>query len=155
LLLVEFFQFAQCIRLLIFFRFHHGNQVLNKNLFLFKRFSQIVTVEHRILLSKVNPEIQYEYLSCYEGGTGQLDRMFKRPLVKREESLQRIKRNQAIYFAVFYKSNPLEVKIIYEIMPKVLLQETEKQLDRSKNAISHVGFSENWAKQNGKIVYQK
>ncbi len=105
--------------------------------------------------SKVNPEIQYEYLSCYEGGTGQLDRMFKRPLVKREESLQRIKRNQAIYFAVFYKSNPLEVKIIYEIMPKVLLQETEKQLDRSKNAISHVGFSENWAKQNGKIVYQK
>ena len=84
-----------------------------------------------------------------------MDRMFKRPLVKREESLQRIKRNQAIYFAVFYKSNPLEVKIIYEIMPKVLLQETEKQLDRSKNAISHVGFSENWAKQNGKIVYQK
>ncbi len=104
--------------------------------------------------SKSNPEIQYEYLSCYEGGTGQLDRMFKRPLAKREESLQRIKRNQAIYFAIFYKNNPLEVKVVYEIMPNILLKETEKQLDRSNNAISHVGFSENWTKQNGKVIYR-
>ena len=104
--------------------------------------------------SKNNPEIQYEYLSCYEGGTGQLDRMFRKPLNKREESLRGIKRNQAIYFAIFYKNDPLEVKIIYEITPEILLQEAEKQLDRSKNAISHVGFSENWAKQNGKVVYK-
>jgi hypothetical protein len=34
-----------------------------------------------------------------------------------------------------------------------LLAETERQLDRSSNAISHVGFNENWAKKNGKIVY--
>ncbi len=39
-------------------------------------------------------------------------------------------------------------------MPNVLLQEAEKQLDRSKNAISHIGFSENWVKQNGKVVYK-
>lgn len=30
-----------------------------------------------------NPEIKYEYLTCYEGGTGQLDRMFKEPPEKR------------------------------------------------------------------------
>lgn len=59
-----------------------------------------------------------------------------------------------IYFAVFYKDNPLKVKIIYEIKPQVLLKETETQLDRSTNVISHVGFRENWIGQNGKIVYQ-
>jgi hypothetical protein len=99
-----------------------------------------------------NPNIKYGYLSCYEGGSGQLDRMFKEPKDKRKESLQRITRNQAIYIAIFYK-NSLDVKAIYEIQPKVLLKETERQLDRSSNEISHVGFSENWAKENGTVVY--
>jgi hypothetical protein len=44
-----------------------------------------------------DPSILYEYLSCKEGGSGQLDRMFKEPLVKREESLLRITRNKKIY----------------------------------------------------------
>ncbi len=101
-----------------------------------------------------NPEIKYEYLSCYEGGTGQLDRMFKSPADKRAESLYRITRNKMIYSAIFYKKNPLKIKIIYEIQPSVLLKETERQLDKSSNKISHVGFSEEWAKLNGKIVYQ-
>lgn len=117
---------------------------------------------HKLIISKRdadacdknNPAIKYEYLSCYESGTGQLDRMFKEPSKKRKESLHRITRNKKIYLAIFYKKNPLKVKIIYEIKPKILLEETEKQLNRSSNAISHVGFSENWAKQNGKIVYQ-
>lgn len=104
--------------------------------------------------SRENPNIKYEYLSCYEGGSGQLDRMFKAPPEKREESLFRISRNSIIYFAIFYKSNPLQVKIIYEIDPKTMIIETERQLDRSSNTISHVGFTENWAKENGKIVYQ-
>lgn len=102
-----------------------------------------------------NSEIKYEYLSCYEGGTGQLDRMFKAPLEKRAESLYRITRNKMIYLAIFYKKNPLKVKVIYKIQPSVLLKETECQLDRSSNQISHVGFSEDWAKLNGKIVYQE
>ena len=118
---------------------------------------------HKLIFSKrdadacdINdPSVKYEYLSCYEGGTGQLDRMFKSPPEKRAESLARITRNHMIYFAVFYKANPLEVKVIYEIKPLVLLRETEHQLDRSRNAISHVGFSENWARQNGKAVYQR
>lgn len=101
-----------------------------------------------------NPSILYEYLSCKEGGSGQLDRMFKEPLVKREESLLRITRNKKIYFAVFYAENQTKVKVIYELEPEVVLAETVRQLDRSRNAISHVGFAEPWAKKNGKVVHQ-
>lgn len=103
---------------------------------------------------KKDPSIKYEYLSCYEGGTGQLDRMFKEPADKRAESLQRITRNKMIYFAIFLKAAPLKVKVIYEIQPSVLLKETERQLDRSSNAISHVGFSEEWAIPSSRIVYK-
>ncbi|GHT67650.1 hypothetical protein FACS189452_05760 [Bacteroidia bacterium] len=118
---------------------------------------------HSLIHSKRNadacdpndPSIQYEYLSCYEGGSGQLDRMFKAPKDKREESLQRIWRNQKIYLAIFYKEKPLQVKVIYEITPEVLAVETERQLDRSGNDISHVGFAENWARENSKIVYSQ
>lgn len=103
---------------------------------------------------KKNPNIKFEYLSCYEGGTGQLDRMFKEPVVKRAESLHRITRNKKIYFVIFYKNQPLTVKVIYEVDPKLVLRETERQLDRSRNPISHVGFTETWARDNGIIVYE-
>ena len=119
-------------------------------------------LDHELIVSKRdadahdkdNAEIKYEYLTCYEGGTGQLDRMFKEPPEKRAESLSRITRNKMIYLAIFYKKNPLKVKVIYEIQPNVLLEETEHQLDRSSNVISHVGFSEDWAELNGKVIYQ-
>lgn len=101
-----------------------------------------------------DPSVKFEYLSCKEGGSGQLDRMFKEPPEKRRESLERITRNSKIYFAVFYRANQIRVKRIYEIEPGVLLAETIRQLVRSRNAISHVSFSENWAQQNGKLVYQ-
>jgi len=101
-----------------------------------------------------NPNEKYEYLSFKEGGSGQLDRMFKAPSEKRRESLARITRNHRIYFAVFYEKEQTKCKVIYEIMPNVLLAETERQLDRSSNDISHVGFTETWAKENGKIVFQ-
>lgn len=101
-----------------------------------------------------NPSEKYEYLSCKEGGTGQLDRMFKEPADKRAESLFRITRNKKVYFAVFYEDNQTKCKIIYEIEPQVVVEETERQLNRSRNAISHVGFSEDWASRNGRIVYQ-
>jgi len=89
-----------------------------------------------------NPSEKYEYLSCKEGGSGQLDRMFKAPPEKRKESLARISRNHRIYFAVFYEKEQTKCKVIYEIMPDVLLTEAERQLDRSSNDISHVGFTE-------------
>lgn len=101
-----------------------------------------------------NPTIKYEYLSCKEGGHGQLDRMFKEPLEKRAESLARITRNSMVYLAVFYKQDQLRVKVIYELEPSVLVAEAERQLDRSRNAISHVGFSIRWAAENGTVVYE-
>ncbi len=101
-----------------------------------------------------NPAEKYEYLSCKEGGSGQLDRMFKEPAEKRAESLSRITRNSKIYFAVFYEANQTTCKIIYELEPGIVVHETERQLDRSRNSISHVGFSEDWVRQNGRIVYQ-
>ena len=119
------------------------------------------TLGHKVIYSKRDadacdpndPSVKYEYLSCYEGGSGQLDRMFKEPQEEREKSLYRIRRNKKIYLAIFLKNNPLKIKVIFEIEPKVLVKETERQLDRSRNAISHVGFSENWAKEKGKVVY--
>jgi len=116
---------------------------------------------HKLIHSKRNADacdpddesIQYEYLSCYVGGSGQLDRMFKEPPDKRKESLLRIKRNKFIYMAFFSKNTPLQIEVIYEICPKVMVRETERQLDRSRNSISHVGFNEAWARINGKVVY--
>ena len=83
-----------------------------------------------------------------------MDRMFKSPSDKRAESLCRITRNKMIYLAIFYKKNPLRIKVIYKIQPSVLLKETERQLNRSSNEISHVGFSENWARSKGKVIFQ-
>ncbi len=116
---------------------------------------------HQIIISKHdsdacdphNPNKKYEYLSSYEGGTGQLDRMFKSPKEKRQKSLERITRNAKIYYAVFYRHDPLKIKVIYEVEPKVLLKEVERQLDNSSNTISHIGITENWAQENAKKVY--
>lgn len=98
--------------------------------------------------------IVYEYLSCKEGGAGQLDRMFKEPEKKRKESLNRIWRNAKIYYAVFYGHDQTKVKVIYEIEPDVAAKEAERQLDQSRNTISHVSFSERWVRNNGKVVYE-
>jgi len=114
----------------------------------------ILTKRHADACSRKDPNVLYEYLSCKEGGSGQFDRMFKEPPDKREESLNRIRRNAMVYFAVFYSEEQTKVKVIYELEVPVVVTETERQLDRSANAISHVGFSEPWVKRNGKVVYQ-
>lgn len=115
----------------------------------------ITSKRHADACDPNDPTILYEYLSCKEGGTGQLDRMFKEPPAKRNESLQRIRRNKRIYFAVFHEENQTELKVIYELDPDAVLQETERQLNASRNAISHVCFSEAWAKRNGRVVFPK
>ena len=101
-----------------------------------------------------NPDEKYEYLSCKEGGRGQIDRMFKEPQDKRQESLARITRNAKVYLAVFHTVNQTRCKTIYEIEPAVVAAEAERQLDRSRNQISHIGFSVRWAQDNGRIVYK-
>ncbi len=100
-----------------------------------------------------NPDIVYEYLSCKEGGSGQFDRMFKFPLDKRERSLGRIRRNSKIYLAVFFADNQLKAKTIYELDPEIVEREAVRQLDRSSNDISHVGFSISWTAEHGRVVY--
>ena len=118
-------------------------------------------LNHKLIYSKkdadacdlINPNIKYEYLSCIEGGSGQLDRMFKEPIEKRKKSLARITRNHKIYLIVFYVHNQLEIKNIYEIEPHILLKEAERQLDNSSNAISHIGIPEKWAVNNGKKIF--
>ena len=115
---------------------------------------------HELITSKRNadahapddPTILYEYLSCKEGGTGQLDRVFSDE--RREESLNRIWRNNKIYLAIFYSSDQMKVKVIFELEPETVAAKAELQLNRSQNRISHIGFSEKWARENGKIVYE-
>lgn len=100
-----------------------------------------------------NPAITYEYLSCKEGGTGQIDRMFTEPAEKRAQSLDRITRNRMIFLAIFYRDDQTKCKVIYEFDPQQAAQEAERQLDRSRNVISHVRFSERWARANGRVVW--
>ena len=117
---------------------------------------------HQLILSKRdadahasgNPNEKYEYLCYKEGGSFQFDRMFKESREKREKSLSRITRNMKIYCAVFYKNNQLKCKIIYELNPQDILIETERQLDKSKNRISHSGFSIRWIHDKGTVVYK-
>jgi hypothetical protein len=117
-------------------------------------------LNHKLIYSKndadacdhSNPEIKFEYLSCLENGTGQLDRIFSRPIEKRKKSLQRITRNSKIYLAIFFRENQLKVKNIYEIESQILLKEVEEQLNRSTNDISHIGITEKWAIKNGKRI---
>jgi len=80
--------------------------------------------------------------------------MFKGPADKRARSLSRITRNRKVYFAVFYKANQTKCKVIYELEPNVVVEEAKRKLDRSGNVISHFGFSEDWARRNGRVVYQ-
>lgn len=114
----------------------------------------ITSKRHADACHATDPTVLYEYLSCKEGGTGQLDRMFKEPPEKRAKSLARISRNAKIYFAVFYADEQTKVKVIYELLPEVVVQETERQLAASRNTISHIGFSETWVKQNGVVIYE-
>ncbi|MDD9955445.1 MAG: hypothetical protein OXP68_04430 [Anaerolineaceae bacterium] len=100
-----------------------------------------------------NPHIVYEYLTCKEGGSGQFDRMFKSPAEKREQSLTRIRRNSKIYLAIFYAEDQTKVKTIYELEPNSVEKETIRRLGNSRNNISHVGFSERWARENGIVVF--
>ena len=76
------------------------------------------------------------------------------PASQRAESLSRITRNSKIYLAVFFAENQSKCKVIYELEPEVVLAETSRQLNRSRNDISHVGFSTRWARDNGKVVYE-
>jgi hypothetical protein len=92
----------------------------------------------------------YEYLTCKAGGTFQFDRMFKSPPEKRAKSLNRITRNKNVYCVVF--DDPLVIKEVWDIPITTLTKEIERQLDSSKNDISHVSVSIKWVHSNGARV---
>lgn len=103
----------------------------------------------------LDPSEKFEYLCCVEDGTFQLDRMFKAPAEVRAKSLLRITRNTGVFCAVFDKKNPLDVLRIYEIPVDRVLIEVERQLDASRNDISHVGMTIKWCERNGALVYER
>lgn len=111
--------------------------------------------------SRNNSNVFYEYLSAKEKGNGQIDRFFKDgPGIQHEKYLQsmnRIDRNDCFYLAYTDANpcNPLDILRIYRVSTQKIKTETDRQLQKSKNNISHIGFDEEFAKENGELVYEK
>jgi hypothetical protein len=56
---------------------------------------------------------------------------------------------------MFDEESPLDVLVIYEVPVDAVVREAGRQLDASRNEISHVGVTIKWVLQNGKLVYTK
>ena len=90
---------------------------------------------------------KYEYLSCKEGGSFQLDRIH-------EDNLHRVERNDAIFFALFDKQNGLECKCIWKCDTPTFLAEVKNKIASArKESSKHVSFSINWVKENSEKVW--
>jgi hypothetical protein len=89
----------------------------------------------------------YEYLSCKEGGSFQLDRIH-------EDNLHRIERNNAFYFASFNKENGLNCRKIWRGETPVVLTEAREKIGRMSESSKHIGFSEEWVRNNCTLVYE-
>ena len=89
----------------------------------------------------------YEYLSCKEGGSFQLDRIH-------EDNLHRIERNNAFYFAQFNKENGLKCQKIWKGGTPVVLDEAIEKIGRMSESSKHIGFSEDWVSTNCELVYE-
>lgn len=90
----------------------------------------------------------YEYLSCKEGGSFQLDRIH-------EGNLHRIERNNAFYFAQFNKEDGLKCQKIWKGETDVVLSEARDKIGRMSESSKHIGFSEEWVSTNCEVVYPK
>ncbi|WNC21839.1 hypothetical protein RHI63_10705 [Thermosynechococcus sp. GLH187] len=63
-----------------------------------------------------DPSEKYEYLSCIEGGSGQLDRMFKEPPEKRAQSLIAISKGDEIFSrGIGYTQSIMNITQEYEL----------------------------------------
>tara|TARA_Y100000310_G_scaffold219139_1_gene220529 strand:+ start:35 stop:505 length:471 start_codon:yes stop_codon:yes gene_type:complete len=90
---------------------------------------------------------KYEYLSCKEGGSFQLDRID-------DTNLHRIERNDKFYFASFNNTDGITIEEIYVVDTSIVLSEAKVKISKMSASSKHIGFSLNWVKQNGKIVYK-
>jgi len=103
----------------------------------------------------------YEYLSATENGNCQIDRFFKDGAGDQHEkhlkSMQRIWRNDCFYLAFTSEntSKPLDILRIYQVSTEEIEKETLRQLSKSRNDISHIGFDEEFARFHGKLIFTK
>lgn len=96
--------------------------------------------------TSLNNDEKYEYLSCKEGGSFQLDRIHK-------NNLHRITRNDKFFFASFNKSSGLECIKIWKCDMDVVLKEAKIKISTMSESSKHISFSETWVKNNCEIVY--
>ena len=89
----------------------------------------------------------YEYLSCKEGGTFQLDRI-------NGKNLHRIKRNDKFYFILFNKDDGITIKEIYIMDTPIVLSEAKVKISKMSKTSNHIGFGLSWVKNNGNLVYE-
>ena len=92
--------------------------------------------------------VGYEYLSCKEGGSFQLDRIH-------EGNLYRITRNDAFFFALFSKKNSLQAVKIYRVKTDVVLAEAKRKIANMKESSKHIGFGQKWTKEHGKLIWEQ
>jgi hypothetical protein len=96
--------------------------------------------------TSVDGQESYEYLSCKEGGSFQLDRIHK-------DNLHRIERNDAFYFALFDKEEGLKCIQIYKGSTSVVLTEAKDKIEKMSESSKHIGFSLDWVQKNCELVY--
>ena len=90
---------------------------------------------------------KYEYLSCKEGGSFQLDRIHK-------DNLHRIERNNAIFFALFDKENGLDYKTIWKCETSVFLDEVKVKLETMSESSKHISVGKGWVEKNCEKIYE-
>lgn len=88
----------------------------------------------------------YEYLSCKEKGSFQLDRIHK-------GNLHRIERNDAFYFALFDKQSGLKCLKIWKGETDIVLNEAKKKINKMSESSNHIGFNQNWVEKNCELVF--
>lgn len=91
---------------------------------------------------------KYEYLSCKEGGTFQLDRIH-------EGNLHRIERNDAFFFALFDKDNGLECLKIWKGSTSAVLMECRDKFRTMSQSSNHIGISRKWVINHCELVYER
>jgi hypothetical protein len=103
-----------------------------------------------------NDDEKYEYLSCNEKGSFQMDRMYgiNNTVEQRSGSKHRIIRNKYFFHAIFYINKPLTPKEIYQIETDLIWEKAQTILLNPKNKSNHISFGRTWSKKVGKLVYK-
>lgn len=98
--------------------------------------------------SKDENRLPYEYLSCKEGGTFQIDRID-------DTNLHRIERNDKFFFNLFDENSGLKCLKVWEVETDKVLEEANRKIKNMSETSKHIGFGKRWVKQNGKLVYSR